>query len=312
MKISIKKRYLMLMVWFLCYLVSATLVTVNSGIGESSAAEYILHEDLIYSSADPSLKLDLFLPLEGPEPIPCIIVIQGGGFKAQDGQRFHSFAEYLAENGFAAALIAYRGRPEHTYQDTVADTKTSVRFIRGISGTYGIDPNRIGAMGRSAGATLAALLAVSDDGDFCDEYDHAECSSSIQAAVGISGVYDFVSRFTDEEQIALQPGMHAKLKTNGEWIGTDFSPTDEHWLRASAITHIDAMDPPMLLMHCRDDRTVPWMQSRDMYEAMTNAGIAAEIEISEEGGHSGPENSKESMVRFFREVLIEPAGTESE
>jgi len=42
----------------------------------------------------------------------------------------------------------------------MADVTTAVRFLRKVSGEYGIDPNRIGVLGRSAGATLAALLAV--------------------------------------------------------------------------------------------------------------------------------------------------------
>ncbi|MFZ5831962.1 MAG: alpha/beta hydrolase fold domain-containing protein [Planctomycetota bacterium] len=269
-----------------------------------SDRQFTLHKGLSYSVAAPKLKLDLFLPLKAPKPMPCVVVIQGGGFLAQDGQRFRSFAEYLAENGFAAALIAYRGRPEHRYQETVADVKAAVQFVRAHSKDYGIDPDRIAAMGRSAGATLAALLAVSGGVEEL-EGGHADVSSRIQAAVGIAGVYDFVARFTEEEQTSIQPAVDTKLKTNGEWIGSAFSPTDEHWLRVSAIHHVDAADAPMLLLHSKDDRTVPWMQSRNMHEAMKKAGIASEIEISETGGHGGPATAKESMIAFFRKVLVE-------
>ena len=125
-----------------------------------SRSECVLHEGLSYSSADPLLKLDLFLPPATVRTVPCVMVIAGGGFLAQDGQRFRHFAVSLVVNGFAAALIAYRGRPHHTCRETISDAKAAVRFVRSISGEYGIDPDRIAAVGRSAGGALAVLLAV--------------------------------------------------------------------------------------------------------------------------------------------------------
>ncbi len=239
--------------------------------------------------------------------MPCVIVIQGGGFLAQDGQRFRPFAVYLAERGFAAALIAYRGRPDHTYCDTIADTKAAVRFVRKVSGQYNIDPDRIGATGRSAGGTLAALLAVTGDiQDLEGAGGHPEYSSRIQAAVAYAGVFDFVSRFTDEEQIALQPKLEAKLASNGEWIGTPFSAVNEDWSSASAIRHVSEDDAPMLFLHCKDDATVPWIQSRDMFERMKGAGVRSEIKYYPAGGHGFNklgQSPMADMVSFFQEVL---------
>jgi len=273
--------------------------------------EYKVHKGLVYSHSEEELKLDLFLPKDASpaKPVPCIVVIQGGGFNAQNGQRFRPHAEYLAQHGFGAALIAYRGRPKHTYRDTVADTKTAVRFIRKVSGDHGIDPNKIGVMGSSAGATLAVLLAVTGGVDpFEREGDHSEYSSHIQSAVGISGVYDFVARFQSEEQRSLQPKLVEKKQTNGEWIGAPYSPVSEHWIRASAINHLDIQDPPVLLLHSRNDTTVPWIQSENMYKAMIDAGIESVFEMSDEGGHSGPASAKERMVDFFRNTLAKTSG----
>lgn len=268
--------------------------------------EFSLHKGLVYSSVTKKLTMDLFIPQGVTKAVPCVIVIQGGGFKAQDGQRFRPFAEHLAENGFAAALITYRGRPDHTYQDTIADIKAAVRFVRKISGDYGISSDRIGAMGGSAGATLAALLAVTGGIEELEgDGGHAKFSSRIQAAVGIAGVYDFVARFASKEQRSLQPKLDEKEKSNGEWIGAPFSPVNEHWLRASAINHINPNDPPMLLLHSENDQTVPWMQSKDMHKKMIESGIRSDVDVSKTGGHGGPENKKKLMVTFFRKVLVE-------
>lgn len=270
----------------------------------ATTARAEIHEGLVYSKQDKRLKLDLYLPQKSAKPTPCVVVIQGGGFLARNGKGFRRFAEHLAANGFAAATIGYRGRPDHTWRTTVADTKTAVRFLRSVSGKYGLDPNRIGATGRSAGATLAILLAVTGGDEFSTaEIEHNSFSSQVQAAVGISGVYDFVARFTDPAQKALQPRFDLKMTTNGEWIGTPFSPTDKQWLGASAVSHIDSGDTPVLLLHSKDDTTVPWLQSHKMHSAMQKAGARSEIFLSETGGHGGPPRSKDLMVAYFRKVL---------
>lgn len=287
----------------------ALAIAGHSPAQDRTAAQgaFTVHKGLLYSQSDRDLRLDFYVPDTADESRPCIIVIQGGGFAAQDGRRFRPFAEYLAENGFVAALIAYRGRPDHTYQHTVADIKAAVRYVRKVSGEYHVDADRIGAMGRSAGGTLAALLAVTGgDKELEGDAGHREFSSRIQAAVSLAGVFDFVSRFTDERQIALQPKVKTKLVTNGEWIGTPFSRTDQHWLRASPIQHVDRADPPILFLTCRDDATVPWIQSQAMYDIMKKAGSDAEIKIYDTGGHGfralGDQPMKD-MVRFFKKKL---------
>lgn len=274
--------------------------------GEAASA-LTIHEGLVFAEPGEKLALDLFLPASTDAAVPCVMVIQGGGFSPQDGKRFRSFAEYLAEHGFAAATIAYRGRPKHTYKDTMADVQAAVRYVRSVSGEYGIDPNRIGAMGRSAGGTLAVLLAVTDEPEGGGSEGPTQ-SSRIQAAVGFAGVYDFVARFTDAEQIALQPRHETKSGTNGEWIGEDFSADSAAWRDASAVNHVDAADPPVLLIHCKDDSTVPWPQSQQMYTKLREAGVDVEIEIYETGGHGcQPKDGGDPMARmveFFKIALM--------
>ena len=300
------KKRCVFALWTMCGLLGAA-VAVEAGGGQAEA-KFTMQKGLVFAGVDQKLTLDVYRPQNPSGPLPCVIVIQGGGFRAQDGQRFRPYAESLAKNGFAAALISYRGRPDHEYRDTLADVRSAVRFIRTHSEEYGLDPDHIGAMGRSAGATLAVLLAVSDGVEGLKPPGGvAKESSRIQAAAGIAGVYDFVARFTDKDQLALQPNAKKNRRTNGEWIGAAFSPTDAHWLQASAINHVNPADPPVLLLHSRNDRTVPWLQSRDMHARLKQAGIAAEIEISNDGGHRGPATAEKRIITFFKKTLTKKA-----
>ena len=262
------------------------------------AGEFTIVEALKFSAQAPKLTLDLYLPSVREKPVPCVIVIQGGGFSSQNGQRFRGFAARVAKEEMAVALISYRGRPRHRHRDTLEDLRASVRYVRSVAEERGIDPRRVGATGRSAGGTLAALLAVNGG--------PTEKGVGIQAAVCFAGVFDFVGRFTDQEQLALQPRREIKIKSNGEWIGPPFSSTNKEWLEASPITHVDSKDPPILFLHSKDDNTVPWQQSRDMHRAMKAAGVASEIRLYETGGHGvDPKgaNPMLEMIAFFRKRL---------
>ncbi|QYY35350.1 alpha/beta hydrolase [Ruficoccus sp. ZRK36] len=270
-------------------------------------------EPLAFSDEDPELKIYLTLPAETDEPVPCVVVIPGGGFRAAQGMRYAHITQRLAENGLAVAQICYRGRPDHTYPDTISDVKAAVRYIRSISDQYSIDPDKIGAVGNSAGGTLTALLAVTGG---MPEYEgqggHHEFSSRIQAAVCGAGVFDFVARFEDERQVAMQPRVDVKVQTNGEWVGVPFSAGSEDWKNVSAIHYVDKDDAPTLFLCASDDKVVPWYQSLDMYETMVDAGGEAEIKIYSHGGHdvaTKTEDALVEMVSFFKRTLVSESGS---
>lgn len=264
---------------------------------------FMVYENIQFSELEQQLTLDFFIPNEILKPVPCIIVIQGGGFKSQDGQRFRYFAEYIARNNYAAALISYRGIPDYTYTTTIQDVKSAVRYIKDKSSKYLINPDKIGATGQSAGATLAALLAVTGNNSVFDKKEH-KVSCKIQAAVLNAGVFNFISRFSDSSQITLQPKIDIKIVTNGEWIGSSFSKNNKDWKKVSAINHLNKSDPPILFIHCKDDKTVPWLQSQEMYEKMKELGISSDTLYFEQGGHGFNLGDRElilyPMMLFFK------------
>jgi acetyl esterase/lipase len=257
---------------------------------------------------DTALELDLYLPPHPDTPGPCVIVIAGGGFKAVDRTRFRALAAYLALQGYTAACVDYRGAPKDPFPSSVEDTKAAVRWVRANASAYGIDPERIGAIGQSAGAHLAVMLAVTGDASTLEGAGgNPGVSSRIRSAVGLAGVYDFISRF--------RPGGHQKTaieerkKANELWMGIPFSETSNRWRQASPINYVTADDAPVLFVHCKGDPTAPFEQSVQMHAAMQAVSPGSRLVLYEGGGHGifRIAGIKEQMWRetlaFFRETL---------
>ncbi len=286
------------------------LLAVDTPTPESLSDTMAVHRNLEFAAySDEKLQLDLYVPRNIADPVPCIVVIPGGGFRPQVKEKFGDAARQFAEAGFAAASIGYRGRPDDPFPAAVHDTKAAVRFLRAKAGLYKIDAARIGAFGQSAGGHLAGMLAVSDDPELEGEGGNAGISSRVQAAVTFAGVFDFIERFRETNAIA---NTAEKRQTNGEWIGEPYAPDSSRWKQASPCFHVSDGDAPMLLVHCKDDNTVAWTQSQRMFDAMKVVRPESRLLIFDEGGHNirGSGKVKDeawtATIAFFREQLLKP------
>lgn len=258
---------------------------------------------------DQSMKLDLYLPKASDTAVPCVIVIKGGGFKPANKEGFAHIAAYYAANGFASACVSYRGAPEHPFPAAVHDTKAAVRWVRTNAAAYNISPDRIGAVGQSAGGHLAAMLAVSaGTPELEGDGGNAGVSSSVQAAASWAGVFDFVSRLRDGGQQPAE-SFDTKRQSVGAWIGEPFSETSELWRKASPITYLTPNDPPILLVQCKDDKTVPYQQAVQMHEAVQKLNLTSELLLMDGGGHGISniqdvnEKAWSATLAFFRTHL---------
>src|SRR5262252_108192 len=138
---------------------------------------------------------DLYLP-KGLEKAPVLVGVHGGGWQVGDRKFYRNWGTYLAKNGYAVFAIEYRlMKPGvKTWPGAVYDTKAAVQYVRARAAELGVDPERIGLIGDSAGAHLSALVALAgEEPHFASEYrgdPHAAVSSRVKALVGFYGVYD--------------------------------------------------------------------------------------------------------------------------
>jgi len=222
------------------------------------------------------LLMDMLRPPDGAAPRPAVLFVHGGGWQS-GSRREHYAARVLASGGFIAATLDYRLSDAAPFPAAVEDVKCAVRFLRAGAAQYGIDPQRIGIVGASAGGHLAMLAAVAEETAGLEGSGGWEgVSSRVQAVVSFYGWSDF-------------PAGSEAIARNGSgapaFLGGLFRDLPETYRRASPIAYVSAGDPPLLLLHGDRDRMVPLDQSERMLQAYRQAGLPAELVIVQGAGH---------------------------
>jgi len=247
------------------------------------------------------LLVDIVMPPEKfSEPRPVVIFIHGGAWRAGDRRGGMRYLLPLARAGYTGFSIDYRLTNRARFPAQLHDCKAGVRWVRAHAAEYGAAPDWIGITGTSAGAHLAALVALSG-GEPATEGDVGDCldtSSKVQALVDWFGPTDL--RYLGEDPDGWQKAILHEL------LGGLPSEVPELAALASPITHIDAGDPPVLIIHGDADKTVPVELSRVFHEALADADVEVEYIEVERGGHAKFRNTKpdqEDLVRLMIEFF---------
>lgn len=202
----------------------------------------------------------------------AVVVCPGGGYGALAmGHEGADVAAWLNAHGIHAIILKYRLSP-YRHPVMLNDAKRAVRTVRAHADTYGIDPERIGIMGFSAGGHLASSVLVHFDGGNADADDPIERVSS-RPDFGIL-VYPVIT-FTEDAYIH-RGSMRNLLGEN---------PPAELVQKMSTEKQVKEDTPPVFLMHTSGDTGVPPENSVLFYLALREKGIPAELHIYEKGRH---------------------------
>ena len=255
--------------------------------------------DIEYATVDGvSLRLDLYLPTKrADDPVPLVLWVHGGAWRA--GDKAPTYAPGALGEGYAVASVNYRLSQEALFPAQIHDVKAAVRFLRGNAERFGIDPNRFGAWGSSAGGHLVALLGTSCgvtelEGDLGDWLDQSSC---VQAVCGFYGPTDFLALLDERGDETYRPMPEDQL------IGGPVEENVELATLASPIMHVDPTDPPFLIMHGTEDGTVPVEQSIAFDAALRSAGVDSTLITVDGAGHGLPRSERGPVKRFFDRFL---------
>jgi acetyl esterase/lipase len=226
--------------------------------------------------ADEPLLLDVFRQPARAAPRPAIVLVHGGGMWTGSRADMADPARQLARAGYVAFAVDYRlvdaAAARHRWPAQLDDVQLAVRWVRANAGRYGVDPERVGAYGWSAGGQLAALLGERDTRDLA--LANADYPSRVACVVDLAGDVDLTAYSLPpalDEVVALLGGTPAEVPARYR----DVSP----------LSWIDTRTAPFLVIHGLHDDVVPITQSQRLVSALRAAGVQVEYTELPGAGH---------------------------
>lgn len=202
----------------------------------------------------------------------AVILCPGGGYSylswAREGQQY---AAWLSTLGITTFILKSRLK-EWGHPAPLQDVLRAIRLVRSRAAEFGVSPQRIGVMGSSAGGHVAA--SASTLWDHPDGRTGAALDSSTSARPDFSVLVYPVITMAD-------PAAHAGSRR--ALLGD--SPSAALLAQMSVERQVTAATPPTLLLHTQGDKTVPVQNSLMYFDALTRAGVPAELYVFEQGGH---------------------------
>jgi acetyl esterase/lipase len=177
------------------------LTAAIASIARAQTSKYDVQPALEYATHDgDKLSGNLYVP-KGAGTFPALVAVHGGGWQAGSATNYQFWGPYLAERGYVVFSIDYRlvrnGRK--MYPEAVQDVRAAVQFLRSRGKALKVDPDRIGMIGDSAGAHLAALVALAgDSAPFASGHNDdrfAGVKTTVKACVCVYGVYDLAAQW---------------------------------------------------------------------------------------------------------------------
>lgn len=226
------------------------------------------------------LKMTLFVP-RTKEKKPAVLYFPGGGFTSADHEKFLEMRYALARAGYVVAACEYRAVP-NKFPALLEDAKAAVRWMRAHASEFGVDADRIGLLGDSAGGYVVQMAGATNGEKNWDVGDFKEVSSDVQAVVSIYGISDLttIGEGIGNENVHASAAVTEALLLNGpafkNFAGASVNADPQKAKAASPIGHVDGTEPPFLLMHGSGDKVVSPLQSKKMFEALQNKKVEAE------------------------------------
>ncbi len=234
----------------------------------------------------PENVLDLYVPssVNGA----AIVVIHGGAWHSGDKSAMHIPSLILATHGYVVANVNYRLSPAYKWPAHFRDCQLAVRWLRKNAPQWGISPERIGALGGSAGAHLATMLLVVDGS--------MAAGAKVKCASDWYGPSDLVT--------AWNTGTSAVRHLLESFLGVPYPKDPALYQQASPVHWVDGRDGPLHINHGAQDTTVPPSQSQALADACRRNGVTHRLVIVPGLGHGYIRNISDSRVRnLWADVL---------
>ena len=222
-----------------------------------------------------SLEADIFLPPLEEKNRPAVLFIHGGGWIEGDRSQLRGYGILLARLGFVCMCNSYRLSNESIWPAQIQDVNCAIRYLRTNATDLGLDPNRIGVSGNSAGGHLSLMAAATNyDQIFEGEGGSNKVSSEIKAVCAI------YPPTTIRQLEMLNPLENAFLMLMGK------EAKKEDFDKASPLNYVTEDYPPCMLIHGSTDNVVRLKDSTKFYEKLIEFNRPASLHIFSEEEHA--------------------------
>ena len=221
------------------------------------------------------LEGDLFIPPGDEKNRPAILIVHGGGWREGDRKQLRGYGILLAREGFVCLCSSYRLSIEAIWPAQIQDVNCAIRYLRSNSEDLGIDPDRIGVTGNSAGGHLSLMAGLRTyDPNFEGKAGCNEVSSSVKA---ICAIYP-------PAQIRKYDNSDPIIDAYKALMGKDAEQVD--YDEASPLLQIQKDFPPTMLIHGSTDSVVDLSDSTDIYKRLVDLEVPSELHIYSEEEHA--------------------------
>jgi acetyl esterase/lipase len=258
--------------------------------------------DVVYGHKDGmALTFDIFKPKANTNGAAIIFMVSGGWVSNyMPPELAQSRYQELLDAGFTVITLRHGGSPKYLIPEIVADVRRGVRFIRFNAKRWGIDPNRLGVYGGSAGGHLSLMIGLaSDNGDPGAKDDFMKESDRVAAVVAYFPPVDLrpLARGLNPPPTGTVLDRFPALNFEKE-RAADYSP----------IVFVSSDDPPTLLIHGDKDQLVNISNSQIIFEALKKNNVKSDF-ITLPGADHGfrGEDAKRAMaatVSWFQQALV--------
>ena len=278
------------------------ILTVSHAAQVKSASNVDVIPDVVYGHKDGmALTFDIFKPKTHTNGAAIIFMVSGGWVSnyVPPDQALPRYQELL-DAGFTVITLRHGGSPKYLIPEIVADVRRGVRFIRYNAKQWGIDPNRLGVYGGSAGGHLSLMIGLaSDNGDPAAKEDFMKESDRVAAVVAYFPPVD------------LRPFVRGLNPPPTGTVLDRFPALNFEKERAadySPLLFVTSDDPPTLLIHGDKDQLVNISNSQIIFDALKKNNVKTDF-ITIPGADHGfrGEDAKRAMaatVSWFEQTLV--------
>ena len=254
---------------------------------------FIQHQNLVYAEAHGiGLIMDVFVPSGDKNGLAIIDVVSGAWHSDRSKIRDHMLTQsfhIFCKKGYTVFAIRPGSITKFSALEMRANLNQGIHWVKSHASEYGIDPERIGMMGSSAGGHLACLTAVTaEDGTAVDGKKPSTGDTRVKAVAVFFPPTDFL-QYGDKVIDPSADDKLGKITRKLADIESENKPTademSQQLAKISPARLVTAKAPPFLLIHGDADPLVPLQQSEVMVAALKNAGVAAELIVKKGGQH---------------------------